>query len=418
MNHKQRMYSLSVCSVANYMQRLLLVTVTVLATTADVNGGTFQSGSDGSDGALDLTGETGVVVFDPSALGLDVDRDNVFHFTTVLIPAEVTLRLRAPDLQFAPVYWLCTGDVRIDGVIDLGGDDGHDDQVGNRRPSIPGPGGFPGGEGDTVDSLPRSGLGPGGGVARQGGGHVDAGVYCTGTRNNTTYGNAFLIPLIGGSGGGGGRSGFGGGAGGGAMLIASDTSIFLDGAIHADGGDGAGPGTANCTIGSGGGAGGAIRLLTPNFQGSGTVSAVGGTRMKRGSEGRIRIEATTSSFSGVLLGSSRVVPLSPNAVIAPTPIPTVRVISIGGQAVPSVPTGDLVPPDVTIDTDMLVELIVEVENVAVTGNLVLRISQDTGPDQTVSASYLSGDETMSTWSASAFFPHGFSRVLARATWSP
>ena len=115
----------------------------------------FDSGSDGSDGALDLTGENGEVIFDPVALGLDLDRDNVFHFTTITIPAGVTLRMRGLELQFAGVYWLAQGAVQVDGTLDLSGEDGHDDQLGNRRPSMPGAGGFPGGVGKTEPCSPK-----------------------------------------------------------------------------------------------------------------------------------------------------------------------------------------------------------------------------------------------------------------------
>lgn len=72
----------------------------------------FDSGADGSDGALDLSGKSGSVIFDPVAIGLDLDRDNVFHFTTITIPAGVTLRLRGLELQFAPVYWLAASRAR------------------------------------------------------------------------------------------------------------------------------------------------------------------------------------------------------------------------------------------------------------------------------------------------------------------
>ena len=45
----------------------------------------FSSGSDGSDGALNIAGGQGVVNFDPAALGLDADGDRVFQFTTIAI---------------------------------------------------------------------------------------------------------------------------------------------------------------------------------------------------------------------------------------------------------------------------------------------------------------------------------------------
>ena len=199
----------------------------------------FDSGSNGSDGALDLTGQNGVVIFDPVTSGLDPDGDNVFHFTTITIPPGVTLRMRGLELQFAPVYWLASGAVQIDGAVDLSGEDGHDDVMGNRRPSMPGPGGFPGGVGPTADSPAQPGLGPGGGLIKHGGSHATSvpNISCSFDVARPPYGNLFLIPLTGGSGGGGSNTNFGGGAGGGALLIASTESIRVDGAIRADGGN-------------------------------------------------------------------------------------------------------------------------------------------------------------------------------------
>ena len=79
---------------------------------------TFDSTSDGSDGAYTPVASE---VFDPVALGLDLDGDNVFQFTTVTIPAGVTVTLRADKLNMAPVFWLASGAIQIDGTIDLSG---------------------------------------------------------------------------------------------------------------------------------------------------------------------------------------------------------------------------------------------------------------------------------------------------------
>lgn len=143
---------------------------------------TFESGSDGSDGALNLT-TPGTIDFDPGALGLDADGDHIFHFTTINIAADVTLRLSARQIN-GPVFWLASGDVQIDGIIDLNGEDGQsrqDIQENNRLSAVPGSGGFGGGLGSTVNGAATPGLGPGGGGViqfRQGGwaGHVVRGL--------------------------------------------------------------------------------------------------------------------------------------------------------------------------------------------------------------------------------------------------
>jgi len=104
---------------------------------------TFDSGSTGADGALDLSGTSGEFIFDPSAFNppIDTDGDNVFHFTSIIIPSSVTVKLRVPELNFAPVYWLASDAVTIDGVVDLSGEPGHTATVDAKRfPAMPGPG--------------------------------------------------------------------------------------------------------------------------------------------------------------------------------------------------------------------------------------------------------------------------------------
>src|SRR5712692_255862 len=182
-----------------------------------------DSGSNGSDGVLDFTGQSGTVVFNPASFNppKDPDGDHIFHFMTITIPAGVTVRLSAQQIN-APVFWLASGAVQIDGVIDLNGEDGHD-AAAIQVPSSPGSGGFGGGVGGPP---PQLGNGPGGATIPGG----SAG-YVT-VANGQVYGNDFLLPLIGGSGGAGGNAGAdsaGGGAGGGALLIASSVSITVNG---------------------------------------------------------------------------------------------------------------------------------------------------------------------------------------------
>lgn len=383
---------------------------------------TFDSGSNGSDGALDLTGQSGVVVFDPSSLGLDPDGDNVFHFTTITIPAGVMLRLRGLKLQFAPVYWLAQGAVQIDGAVDLSGEGGHDRTLGNRRPSMPGPGGFPGGVGKTADSPAQPGLGPGGGAVSISGSHGTAGSSCFSVLPEP-YGNLFLIPLTGGSGGGGQNTtvpGAGGGAGGGALLIASSESIRVDGALRANGGDN-GEGGGHC---AGTGAGGGLRLLAPIINGSGAISADKGRLFGGGNTGgglgRVRIETNQNDFTGSIIGVLRIATLSPNAIILPDSlaIPSIRVTQIAGIDVPAAPSGSFIVPDVTIDAGTPVNLTIEAHNVPTDADLTIALYPETGPDVTVVPQFQSGTESASIWTGAATFPNGFSRTFISATWAP
>src|SRR5580765_6983576 len=78
----------------------------------------FSSGSNGSDGAYSPTVSGD---FDPVALGLNPAGDNVFKFTTINIPAGVTIKLRASKLRYKAVTWLATGNVTIAGNLDLSG---------------------------------------------------------------------------------------------------------------------------------------------------------------------------------------------------------------------------------------------------------------------------------------------------------
>jgi hypothetical protein len=164
------------------MTSLAIAGAIFISSTAALAQG-FVSGSNGTDGALTFAAAAGTVVFDPVARGIDTDGDNVFHFTTIDIPAGTTVLLRADQPGLAegrPVVWLATGAVNIAGAIDLSGAQGHAWST-LPRPSIPGAGGFGGGPGGTPsDNNPRGGAGPGGGgsgVALNGGfaGHFSPG---------------------------------------------------------------------------------------------------------------------------------------------------------------------------------------------------------------------------------------------------
>lgn len=416
------------------LSKLAVMPLMAWIITAPVSAGqVFDSGSDGSDGALDFTGQSGTIVFDPASFDppLDPDGDNVFHFTTVTIPAGLTLQLRGLELNFAPVFWLASGEVQIDGTVDLSGGEGHDGELGNRTPSTPGPGGFPGGVAATDDSPLQFGFGPGGGITLfgvpQGASHATTGRGC----NNSSgiapvYGNLFLIPLIGGSGGAGGEfvGHGGGGAGGGALLIASSVSISVDGLIAADGG--LGPCVGGLPFCAPCGSGGAVRLLAPVIAGCGEISADGVVESCAGSGGggkgglgRVRLEAFDLQFDGTLTGVSRVVTLSPNAPILPAaPISRVRVTSVAGIDVPDVPSGSFLDPDINIDAAGAVELLIETENVPVDATLTLFTYPETGADQVLTPTFIAGTEEAATWSAMATYPNGFSRTFIHAVWTP
>jgi len=379
----------------------------------------FNSGSTGSDLALNLT-TPGTYDFDPAALSLNPAKDNVFNFTTINIAAGVTLRLRASKVRNAAVVWLASGDVTIAGTLDLSGSMGAA-WNGSRVPAEPGPGGYAGGVGGSISSPPTAGAGPGGGAAPA---HGCAGAYgvsfvvpqngC----NSLAYGNPLLVPLRGGSGGGGGvananNGGSGGGAGGGALEIASSGTITVSGSILAVGGNGG----VSVTYCGGPGSGGGIHLQAQTITGAGSINASGGLSCSAGysvGDGRIRIDANTNSFTGTVTPA----PTSgaPFNTPLPTTAPTVHLVNVNGVAVPPAPLGSFTAPDVTINSNTAVNIAIAASNVPLGTVVKLYLASETGADQVISCAPLAGSVASSTASCSAVFPLGTTVTLARAVW--
>src|SRR2546426_4327554 len=144
---ENKIFALSCVRREGPVSVLLRAIVLVLLAVIGLRAQTLNSGSNGSDGALTLT-TPGEVVFDPAASGIDADRDNVFHFTTITIGPGVVVKMPFNKLQGLPVVWLATGAVQIDGTIDLNGQPGSSAAPGVlNRASVPGSGGYPGGVG-------------------------------------------------------------------------------------------------------------------------------------------------------------------------------------------------------------------------------------------------------------------------------
>ena len=401
----------SMASTSAYRMRALMVLV-ALALGSPAAFAQFSSGSTGADGALDLTGQEGVIELDPQALGIDPERDNVFHFTTVRIPAGVTLRLRVTKLRLAPVYWLATGPVEIDGDLDLSGDDGHPGNAPLPHPALPGPGGFHGGVGGRPDNAPpMGGFGPEGGAAQAG-----------------AIPGLFLTPLRGGSGGAGNFAnpsvgltvGPGGSAGGGAILIASDDRLRIDGKISCNGGA---PGefAAGAFLARGyPGAGGGIRILAPRVSGAGTLEVRAGNPAFVDNSGVIRVETSENAFSGALVGRSRVVTLTPTVRFRPDQlgltIPELRVVRVSGVELPLAPTGTFVMPDVVIETGSAV-FEIEARNIPIGTTVTLEVWNETLGRFNFTSIGLEGTFESSTATATrGNFPSGYSLVVPYARW--
>lgn len=355
----------------------------------------------------------------------------VYKFSEVNIPSGVTVNF-ANHPSGAPVIWVVSGDVTIGGTVTLNGGGG----ICPNNPPVnatPGPGGFRGGLPSESAVVGMAGLGPGGGNIGDsdsgggGGGYAGGGGggNCGGGAGGTTYGNEFIIPLIGGSGGGGGRGGnaTGAGAGAGAILIVAAGDFVNTGLIRANGGN-------SCNVNDGreggGGSGGGIRIVADTISGNGFFQALGGSggdgdsfscRGGNGGVGRIRIEANsvdlaTSGEPPYSLG----VPADPPIITPPDTAPLVRVLSVGGAAAPDNPGGDLSFPnaDIEFDSDTAAPVVVEGINVPLDSTVRVRITPRNGTAYTVDAVNIGGNAKLSTWQADVDFANGFGAIQVRA----
>jgi hypothetical protein len=436
-----------------------------VASTGLASAQSFDSGSTGEDGAFVATPPAGssTMEFDPRRIHrnndpaqplIDPEHDNVFHFTTITIPANVTLRMSARWTN-GPVYLLAKGlpnmintdiAVRITGTIDLSGESGAamGHSAATRGPAVPGPGGYYGGVGGnwesaTTGSHGQDGLGAFGGLGAPSTFASDRGEAAQGL-----IGGPQLVPLIGGSGGGGGNHagynwfGGGGGAGGGALLIASSRAIHMDysGNIYAGGGYG-GHYNYCANYFGGGGAGGSVRLVAPVLAGDGNIDnwpglsaagTCGGGSPWAAPAGRVRLEAFQNNQSYRIQrgNSSNGSPLS--SFLPSTPPPTLQVTGVDGQTVATNPTGSFDLADVTINDSGPVEITVQAHNVPVVSGpsntptvpklyLFSLEGRDMVLDGSNGMSALSGNFASSTATVTATLPPGFTRGYVRASWT-
>jgi hypothetical protein len=385
---------------------------------------TFTSGSTGALGAFapDCNPK-------PCAAPLVVlPPDGVLHYTTVTIPAQVTVKYQ-PNAANTPVTLLATGDVTIGGTISVDGQNGEAPKPTTSAGGVGGPGGFRGGNGSGVNgSIPAAaGQGPGGGA--------NAPLAFNAPGSAGTYGATgnfiSLIPLFGGSGGGGAFtgtssgiptfSGPGGGGGGGALVIASSSKITFasTGVISANGGAGASNLFGSCAGGGGAGSGGAVRLVAPQILGNGSLAALtlGSNCIPTQATGRIRMEAFTNTFTG---NSNP----APSLALAPGPVtatsnpalinvPSLVISSIGGVAVPAVPTGSYSTADIPLPagTTNPVPIVLTATNTPLNTILTMKLIPIAGDPSLFPVSALSGLPSLSTATANVTFPSGQVSVL-------
>jgi hypothetical protein len=413
--------------------------ITLMALLAPLSSHAFESGSTGVDGAFNPTTD----------IELAMPPSGIFNFTTVTIPADVTVTF-AKNAANTPVTILASGNVTIDGVINVNGANSpatnDADTVGDAEGGQGGPGGYDGGRGGYYSTSTASnddganGYGPGGGgratdgnscsaYAGAGGGYGTAGVGSAygSPQSGVAYGQIHLIPLLGGSGGGGGagrtaRLGSGGGGGGGALLIASSATLILNGSITANGGNSGstGGGCGNNASGpGGGGSGGAVRLVATTLTGDGTISANGGvaanytyssSNYNSGGAGRIRLEADNMEYGRRSSPNASVAAASP--IFVPN-LPTIKIASVGGISAPSVPTGnsDIVLAD---NTPNPVDVTFATTNIPAGSTIKLIVTPLIGASITANSSAVAADGTATV---SIDMPNGSSVLLATSTFT-
>ena len=388
--------------------------------------------SDGSDGAFNPSVDTeidlgqattgtwsddnggsdiGKGVYDPQQWVV------VYEYSSVNIPSGVTVTFKNHPSN-APVMWLVSGSVTIDGTVDLSGTSVYEGGLEGLAPSTGGPGGFRGAPSGPEGS--GAGLGPGGAGAAGGSSQP---VYKSGTYE---YGNPKILPLIGGS-GGSGSAGTAGSGGGGALLIASSTQILVNGNLIASGGDSYFSGSAVDRGYDRRGSGGSLRLIADQVSGSGFLDCRGGfwnksspidTSFSQGDAfGRIRIE--TNSLSTSLITYPETVAVAPNdpvLLFPPANAPTVEIISVNAINAPVDPTAPLqASSDIAIQNDEPVTIIVQTTNFPLEGVVQVRVGQKFGGAEWKTATNIGGTLASATWQVTHTFADGFSALQARAT---
>jgi len=334
----------------------------------------FNSGSTGADGALDLS------TCPTSTCEVQLPESGILNYTTVNVPQGKLLRF-ALNSRNTPVVILAQGNVNVLGEISV---------TGNGR--IAGAGGFYGGNGC------QNGFGPGGGIFN-------------GQSAGRWVGSISLIPIVGGSGGaGGGNCGQPGGGGGGAIVIASSTNINLmsGSALTANG----------IWLGFfiGVGSGGAIRLIANSINIAGVIDACGNQLPNCGI---IRFEAPQGQIN--FTGTSTPTPVFAqiNPVIIPSNPPTLRIVSIGGYAVPSYSAGRPDRVDLMLPTQLTDPIQIQIQGSNVPSGTQIQI-QLSGSSGTATGCTLTGGPgpVACNASVSGLNRSGVSTLLAVAIFTP
>ncbi|HRZ57867.1 MAG TPA: hypothetical protein P5525_20695 [Candidatus Paceibacterota bacterium] len=425
------------------MRKLIVTSLAAVVLGSLVASAALNVQSDGSDGALNITADTeidlsqavtgtwsddnsansGIGIYDPVKWAV------VYKYSSVSIAAGATVTFKNHPSR-APVVWLVSGDVTIDGTINLDG------QTFVPPPGLSegGPGAFRGGSGNYAPgATDGAGFGPGGGgrrvVSQTYGSVGGAGSYgSVGMNGGPIYGNMALIPLVGGSGGGGragsyndsqGHSGCGGG---GAILLAcgGTLTISASGKIQANGGNGRVNGYTDYDYPSG--SGGGIRLVAHTLSGNGIVQALGGLGAYYGGLGRIRIERAANTSELQLTPGTSPVKLDDGStpqLWMPDNGPTVRIVSIGGNAPPDDPRAEFgsIGADVVLPQVTTTPVVIETVNVEEASVVTVRVTPRSDGNFTETAAtvteVIDDDPKTVRWTADVPVKNGYAAMQVK-----
>ena len=336
----------------------------------------FDCGSTGTYGAMNISNNT----------TLQLPTNGIFNCTTITVAFGATLTFSKNSFN-SPVYLLATGDVVINGTIDVSA-------IGR----IGGPGGFDGGYGGMYFSTSPTagdGYGPGGGKGSSGYGSFAG-----------TYGNQLLVPLIGGSGGAGrdGSPGLDGGGGGGAVLIASNTKITVNGVVLSYG---------RTAVAYGGyGSGGAIRLVAPSVGGGGNLRACNIDGFN-GPFGRIRIDCPDIQAYRALTmigNASR----GSRMMVFPAVIPALDIIAVAGNAIPE-GTNSPVLFELPVGASTNQTVLVQARNYTNDVPIRVLVTPENGPSGTFEATILQSSGNPPSTNVPVIIPAG--RVSQINVWT-
>lgn len=343
--------------------------------------------------------------------------DGIYHYTSVNIPSGVTVTF-IPNANNTPVVWLVQAGCNIAGLVSVNGGISSNAPIG----ALGGPGGYAGGTGATAGNIAGDGLGPGGGHSGTNGASGNGSFGTVGALGNywcpqqnapgPIYGNAYLVPLLGGSGGGGP-----GGGGGGAILIAASSNITVTGQIHADGGNGFLQTCWNCVLGGGGGgSGGAIRLVSTSVTGNGYLSAGGGSSYvcwydgvasSVAGLGRVRIDSFSDTFGGSINANfSR--GYQPIIIPQNNQVASLIIQSVGGVAVSATPSGALATPDAVLSAQQNnpIPIVIQCSNLPLHTPITVTVKPANGLSVTASGFNSVGTIASSVATISMVMPRG------------